>query len=205
MRVAILDTGAGNLHSLGKALVVALPEAEVTVASSALDALSSDLMILPGVGAFGSAAARIADGRERLRDALADGHPCIGICLGMQLLFTSSEEGPGQGIGIVAGEVTRLRSDRSPHMGWTPVDATDHDVAAAAPSAVYFAHSFACRPSDTTSVLATSTVGGDRFASIVRVARTIGVQFHPEKSSKEGVTFLGWLARLVTADVRGAT
>lgn len=198
MRIAILDTGAGNLHSLEKALSKARPDARVTIDDDADAALRGDLLVLPGVGAFAAAAARIAASRERLRDALVAGHPCIGICLGMQLLLTRSEEGPGLGIDLVAGEVTRLRTPRTPHMGWSRVRPRDGEEERRYPSAVYYAHSFACRPADERVVVATTELDGDRFPAVIRASRTVGCQFHPEKSSFEGVAYLGRLVSEVT-------
>jgi imidazole glycerol-phosphate synthase subunit HisH len=200
VRVAILDTGAGNLHSLEKALSAALgAEAAVNIETDTVSALKANVLVLPGVGAFGPAAARLAPHRDRIRDALIDGLPAIGICLGMQLLFDESDEGPGAGLGVIPGRVTRLRTERTPHMGWTPVSSELAWLRDALPSACYFAHSFACRPADPSHTLATSEVPGDRFASIVGRGRTIGCQFHPEKSSAAGVALLGRIVREISA------
>ncbi|MFO0614871.1 MAG: imidazole glycerol phosphate synthase subunit HisH [Polyangiaceae bacterium] len=196
-RVSIVDTGAGNLHSLGKALARLLPDATVEIVTGAPP--RDALLVLPGVGAFGAAAERLAPARAELRAAIRDGQPAIGICLGMQLLFESSEEGPGEGLGVIEGRVTRLRTPRLPHMGWSRVRADAPWLAAAMPDALYFAHSFACRPTDPGSVLATAEVPGDAFPVIVRTANAIGCQFHPEKSSAPGLALLGRLVREVTA------
>lgn len=198
MRVVILDLGAGNLHSLEKAFSRALVEAEVVVEPDPARALDgADLLALPGVGAFGPAAARLAPHRERVRDAIAAGLPTIGICLGMQLLFEGSDEGPGEGLGVVAGRVARMTAPRLPHMGWSALAPTGGDkaFAEALPTAVYFAHSYACHPVDPIHVLATTVVGEEQVAAVVGKGRAYGCQFHPEKSSTEGVRFLGWLAR----------
>ena len=112
MRVTIFDYGAGNLHSLAKAL--ASPGVTVRVEADTSAAAEADLLVLPGVGAFGAAAGAVAG----LRDAVAGGLPTIGICLGMQLLFESSDEGAGRGLGVIRGRVRRLRARRVPHMGW---------------------------------------------------------------------------------------
>src|SRR5579872_3304492 len=117
MRVAVFDYGAGNLHSLTKALGV-----DVVVETDPFALLLADTIVLPGVGAFGAAAARLAPAREALAQALANGTRCLGVCLGMQLLFTESEESPGvPGLGVIPGHVTRLRARRVPHMGWNTV------------------------------------------------------------------------------------
>jgi len=197
LKLTLLDTGAGNLHSLKKALVRAT-NADVVVEADPEAALRTDVFVLPGVGAFGPAARRIAGAREKIRDALLAGLPAIGICLGMQLLFTSSEEGEGKGLDVIPGSVTRLRTEQIPHMGWSPVTSTEPWLAKALPSSLYFAHSFACRPDDPSHAIAMSEVPGDAFAAMAKRGRTIGCQFHPEKSSSEGVALLGILVTEIT-------
>lgn len=203
MRVTLLDTGAGNLHSLGKAIARALDArggpSSVDVATDPDIALAADVIVFPGVGAFGHAAARLAASRERLRDALLGGKPAIGICLGMQILFDASDEGEGKGLGVIPGRVTRLRTERTPHMGWSPVASEHAWLRESLPDALYHAHSFACRADDDSHVLATSEVPGDRFAAIVARERTVGIQFHPEKSSSGGVALLGRLLDEITS------
>lgn len=189
MTITVFDYGAGNLHSLVK--VLAGTGQRVVLETDIRRALSTDLFVLPGVGAFPSAAAGLAPACDSLRDALRDGLPCLGICLGMQLLFDASDEGAGQGIGLVAGRVTRLSAVRVPQIGWNTLeDATDSLFARAALRTAYYANSFVCRPDDTSSVVAWSAHEGDRFPAAVRVGRTLGVQFHPEKSSAPGVQFI---------------
>jgi imidazole glycerol-phosphate synthase subunit HisH len=186
MDVAILDYGCGNLHSLAKALRAggAIPR----IASGAVEALSADALILPGVGSFAPAAARLGD-RDALRDALGAGFPCLGICLGMQLLFEASDEGSGAGLGVLAGRVRRLGARRLPHMGWNDVVASAGDplLAACDPFVAYFAHGFAAEPRDERDVVAWTEHEGERFPSVVRRGNTWGVQFHPEKSGAAGL------------------
>ena len=192
MKIGIFDYGAGNLHSLAKAL--ARTGHVVIVETDPLRAIEADLLVLPGVGAFQTAAAKIAPARERMRDALRDGLPAIGVCLGMQLLFEGSEEGPGAGIGLLEGRVTRLRAERVPHIGWNSLEQTTDPAFARAPLEIaYYAHGYVCRPISNDVVTAWTTEGGDRFPAAVRQGRTVGVQFHPEKSSRAGVTLLGAL------------
>ncbi len=191
MLVTLFDYGAGNLHSLMKALEA--PGVELRVEDDARRAIDTDLLVLPGVGAFGAAAARLASGRASMHDAISDGLPCIGICLGMQLLFDESDEGDGEakGLGVLAGRVERLRAVRVPQIGWNSIDDAHDPLFDAAPlSVVYYANSFVCRPSDPSQVIAWSSHEDDRFPAAVRVGRTIGVQFHPEKSSTAGVRWL---------------
>lgn len=188
-RVAILDYGAGNLHSLAKA--IAAPGVDVSIEADPAAAVGADALVLPGVGAFGSAAAAIGSRREEMRRAILGGLPTLGICLGMQLLFDESDEGGGPGLGVVAGRVTRIAAARLPQMGWNTLeDVREPLLEAAALREAYYANSFACRPLQRGIVTAWSTHGTDRFPAAVRVANVVGVQFHPEKSSAPGVRFI---------------
>ncbi len=189
MKVAILDYGAGNLHSLAKA--VGGPNVEVVVETDPAAAATADALVLPGVGAFASASRFLAPGRDIIRAALKNGMPCLGICLGMQLLFDSSEEGAGSGLGIIPGRVRRLNAHRVPQMGWNALNETRGDLYDTSRlSTAYFANSFVCEPIDTSTVTAWSTHDGDRFAASVASGHIVGVQFHPEKSSAAGVAFI---------------
>lgn len=196
--VAILDLGVGNLHSLEKSFARLEGVARVTITPEVATALRQDVVVLPGVGAFSGAASRLQGSRDVLRESLLAGKPCIGICLGMQLLFDRSEEGEGEGIGLLRGTVRRLSTKRIPHMGWSRIDPTDTWPGWRVPTALYFAHSFACDLGTPESTLATTAIEGDRFATVVRHARTIGFQFHPEKSSTAGNALLGEALREVT-------
>ncbi len=190
MRVTIFDYGAGNLHSLAKALDVA--GAEVRVETDPRRSVETDVLVLPGVGAFGAAVDRLAPGRDTMRAAILGGLPTIGICLGMQLLFDASDEGGAAGLGVIPGRVTRLSARRVPQIGWNEVSAEPGDALfARAPLPIaYYANSFVCRPTSTESVIAWTTHEDDRFPAAVRAGATVGVQFHPEKSSGAGVEFL---------------
>ena len=189
MRVTIFDYGAGNLHSLAKALEGA--GTTVTVETDPIRAVDTDALVLPGVGAFGAAAERLAPGRDAMRDAIAAGLPTIGICLGMQLLFDASDEGGGAGLGVLAGRVSRLQAERVPQIGWNAVEAGDDPLFVAAPLPIaYFANSFVCRAADEQAVIAWSQHESDRFPAAVRSGSAVGVQFHPEKSSSAGVRFV---------------
>ena len=190
MNVTIFDYGAGNLHSLAKALEGS--DVQVRVEVDAARAVETDVLVLPGVGAFGSAVERLAPGRDAMRAAILDGLPTIGICLGMQLLFDSSEEGGGAGLGVISGQVTRLRAVRVPQIGWNALEAVADDplFAESRLRMAYYANSYVCRPDDVGVVSAWTEHEGDRFAAAVRAGHTVGVQFHPEKSSTDGVQFL---------------
>lgn len=190
MKVTIFDYGAGNLHSLAKSLEG--DGIEVVVECDPVRSVETDVLVLPGVGAFGAAVERLEPGRGRMRDAISAGLPTVGICLGMQLLFDASDEGSGSGLGVIPGRVTRLHATRVPQIGWNdvaPVAGEPLFVAAPLPIA-YYANSYVCRPLDDRAVIAWTTHEADRFPAAVRAGRTIGVQFHPEKSSVDGVRFL---------------
>jgi imidazole glycerol-phosphate synthase subunit HisH len=189
MKVTIFDYGAGNLHSLAKA--VAGPRVDVHLETNARLAVTTDVLILPGVGAFGAATDRLAPGREAMRQALEEGLPCLGICLGMQLLLDRSDEGEGAGLGVIAGDVTRLAARRVPHIGWNTLDEVADPIFLEAPLPIaYFANSYVCRPTLSDTVIAWTTHDDDRFPAALRRGNTVGVQFHPEKSSGAGVRFI---------------
>jgi imidazole glycerol-phosphate synthase subunit HisH len=183
--ITIFDYGAGNMHSLVKALDVGA-SVEVRLQTDPKAALETDALVLPGVGAFSNAAGRLLSGASAMREAILDGLPTLCICLGMQLLFDDSEEGAGAGLGVIPGHVRRLRAKRIPQIGWNEVESLDE----ALPEVAYFANSYVCEPEDEDCITAYTTHERDRFASVVNVANTVGVQFHPEKSSRAGVGFV---------------
>lgn len=189
-RLAIFDYGAGNLHSLAKA--ISTDERTISIETDLRVAMTADILVLPGVGAFGAAADAMQNSQAYLGSALADGLPCLGICLGMQLLFDASEESPGKGIGFIPGNVTRLRTSKVPHMGWNDVDWLETGNGQTAPKldSAYFANAYICEPEVDSPILAWTTHEDAKFASVVRSGNTVGVQFHPEKSSVAGRAFL---------------
>ena len=198
MKVSILDYGAGNLHSLAKALSRA--GADVAIETDGDKALASDALILPGVGAFSLAAESLAPHIPSIRTALADGFPCLGICLGMQLLFDSSEEGAGEGIGFFSGQVRRLVGHRVPQIGWNDLEESRGELFEGSRlRTAYFANSFVCEPNDTRTVRAWATHEGDRFVASVESQNVVGVQFHPEKSSDRGIAFIDAFLRRIAA------
>jgi imidazole glycerol-phosphate synthase subunit HisH len=191
--IAIVDYGMGNRRSVEKAFEHVGARPRITADHEAIRA--ADGLVLPGVGAFPEAMRRIgALGLDDLlRERVAAGVPLLGICLGMQLLFerTTEHEGAG-GLGILAGEVTALRAPRLPHIGWNLV-ALERPAALTEglgpATAFYHVHSFACRPADPADVVGVAEYG-ERFASIVERGTVSGVQFHPEKSSRDGLALL---------------
>ena len=194
MKVTIFDYGAGNLHSLAKA--IAAGGADVGIEPDARRAVNTDVLVLPGVGAFGSAAERLAPGRDAMRTALLGGLPCLGICLGMQLLFDESDEsgrsaGDTRGLGLISGRVTRLQARRVPQIGWNSLERACDPLLDEAPLRyAYYANSYVCRPNDESVVRAWSAHEDDRFPAVLRAGNTVGVQFHPEKSSLPGLRFV---------------
>jgi glutamine amidotransferase len=188
-RVAVFDYGAGNLHSLVKA--ISTDDRVISIETDLRAAMKTDLLVLPGVGAFGSAANAMRGAQDDLRLALDDGLPCLGICLGMQLLFDASEESPGKGIGFIPGSVTRLRTLKVPHMGWNEIEWLENAHGQSADlETAYFANAYICDPESESPILAWTTHQDAKFASVVRSANTVGVQFHPEKSSNAGCSFV---------------
>jgi imidazole glycerol-phosphate synthase subunit HisH len=195
MRILLFDYGTGNLHSLRKAL-----EAQGAAVRVGTDPATADALVLPGVGAFGAAAGRLAPYRDAIRDAAAGGLPVMGICLGMQLLLDGSEEGGGTGLGLIPGTVRRLRAGRVPQMGWNTADAPGGDplFAGLEGQRYYFAHSYVADPADPAAAVAVTRYEGDAFPAALRLGPVLGTQFHPEKSGSAGLrllrNFLGGVA-----------
>ena len=192
LRVTVFDYGAGNLHSLVKTLETRDSVVRVDTNPESASA-NCDALVLPGVGAFTPAAERLAAGRVVMHNAIMRGLPCLGICLGMQLMFDGSDEGPGRGLGVFRGQVTRIRAQRIPQIGWNTVDdCTDDLLRDAGLGMAYYANSFVCRPTAESLpyVTAWSEHEGDRFPAAVRRGMLFGTQFHPEKSSTPGVAFV---------------
>ncbi|PYI51304.1 imidazole glycerol phosphate synthase subunit HisH [Paenibacillus flagellatus] len=192
--IAIIDYGMGNLHSVSKAVERLGYEAVVT--SDPETILAADGAILPGVGAFGDAMAELT--ATGLRDTVVryaeSGKPLLGICLGMQLLFTESEEhGRHEGLNLLPGKVIRFRGPyKVPHMGWNRLAFRQASplFEGLEEGHVYFVHSFHAIPEVTTDLLATT----DYFQAVTAVVgrgSVYGMQFHPEKSGELGMRLLG--------------
>lgn len=200
-RATVIDYGIGNLHSVIKALRRAGAEVDVAENNDALR--GADRVVLPGVGAF-------ADGMRGLKErgfgdgvraALESGRPFLGICLGMQLLFSESEEfGLHAGLGLVRGRVKAIAREpglKVPFIGWSRLEApagrswAGTMLEATQPgTAVYFVHSFACAPADPAERLAITRYGGQEITAAVGRGPVLACQFHPEKSGPLGLAIL---------------
>jgi glutamine amidotransferase len=147
MRILIADYGVGNLHSIAKGLERAGAEVEVANQIGLLG--GAECVVFPGVGAFGAAMDQLRPILTSLRSRIMSGMPTLGICLGMQILFEKSEESPGEGIGVLEGDVKRLNALRVPQMGWNDVLWNDDPMfdGVSKGSQFYFATSYICRPS----------------------------------------------------------
>lgn len=193
--VCIIDYGAGNLKSVSHALNFI--GAENRISSDRDEILSADRIILPGVGAFGDAMAQMKKHGlvNTVYDAVNSGKPFMGICLGMQLLFESSEENPGvSGLGIFKGSILKFPSDmglKVPHIGWNQLSCQQPEsiYRCADEKFVYFVHSFYLKAKDEAIVSCTSNYGMDFHAAIEK-DNVSASQFHPEKSGEAGLSIL---------------
>ena len=195
-RIGVIDYGMGNRRSVEKAL--AHVGARVSVTHDHDELQTCDGLVLPGVGAFPKAMHNLRELglAELIQSRVDEGTPLLGICLGMQLLFDSSDElEPTLGLGLIAGDVTRLQAGglRVPHIGWNEVRfERPSPLTTELPSrgcAFYHVHSHAARPTDHDTIVGT-TEYGERFVTFVARGSVFGVQFHPEKSSLNGLRML---------------
>jgi glutamine amidotransferase len=199
-RIAVLDYGAANLVSITQGLVAV--GAEVVVATDSDALAGADALVVPGVGAAASAMVYLRERglAEPLRDWVRADRPCLGICLGYQVLFDSSAEGDAETLGLLAGRSVELEAAPTlPHIGWNVVEAVrPHPLFEGIPdrSYFYFVHSFAPVPADEEVVVARTTHGRP-FVSAVARGSLYGLQFHPEKSSDAGLRLLSNFLGLV--------
>lgn len=187
MVVSLADYGVGNLHSIRKALEMCGAKVRVVDDMSVLS--EADCIVFPGVGAFSRTMERLQPYRDRIVQSLKAGTPCLGICIGMQILFEGSEEGSAPGLGFMTGRVVPLQARSVPHMGWNEVEGDDPLLVGTEDRYFYFAHSFHARPEDP-SITVAHTRYDDVFPSMFRKCNTYGTQFHPEKSSRSGLAVI---------------
>lgn len=196
--VVVVDYGLGNLRSVTRGLERA--GATVTVSDDPDAVSTADGVVLPGVGAFGEGMDNAAPFRDALRNVAADSTPLFGICLGMQMLLTDSEEavrageGGVRGLDLIPGTNVRFSVDQTvPHMGWNDLSAVrDHPLIAGVDGGyAYFVHSYYPVPDDHAATVATATYGESFPAVIADESGTVfGTQFHPEKSGDVGLRIL---------------
>ena len=203
--IAVLDYGIGNLHSAHKAIEHRGADARLTADAGLI--ADADGVVLPGVGAFGAcmAALRAAGLEQPALDAVASGRPFLGICVGMQMLFSRSEEAVGaEGLGVIPGTIRWIPPDvKRPQMQWNQLVIRHHDdpmfAGIGQPAWMYFLHSLHGVPDDPSTVAATCEYGTTLNAAF-RKDNVFAVQFHPEKSSHSGLALLGNFVR-ITAGV----
>lgn len=193
-KITVIDYGAGNLRSLENAIKYLQVPVEITSDIHVIQ--NAEKLILPGVGAFAPAMARLKENGidAVLKDNVNSGIPLLGICLGMQLLFTTSyEQGQWAGLNLIPGTVDKFQGVKKiPHMGWNElIDIREDSVTRDLPDSpfVYFVHSFYCTPEKEDHILA-SCEYGERFAAAVHRDNIWGMQFHPEKSQNVGLKIL---------------
>lgn len=190
--VTIIDFGAGNLESLSNALKKVDIVPTITKDPKIIENASA--LILPGVGAFGDAISALNIQKSQIIDLVSQGRVVFGICLGMQILLSQSEEkGTHEGFSFIEGTVNRFPSSmKVPHMGWNQIKIQNkHPIVEEIlkDAYFYFVHSYYCDPKDSRSVVATTDYSLE-FASVVGNKNIIGTQFHPEKSGKAGLQIL---------------
>ncbi len=200
--IAIIDYGAGNIHSIEKALQYIGATVQVTDDPAVVAVARA--VVLPGVGSGGAAMARMVERGldDAIRQATQQGKPFLGICLGMQLLADHHAEGEVDGLRLFRGEVRRIpHGPKIPHMGWNSVSPVRAELpifaGIPADSYFYFAHSYYVEPQDQQGVAAVTDYGSP-FCSVIVTERVWGTQFHPEKSGAVGLQMLRNFVKWVT-------
>jgi imidazole glycerol-phosphate synthase subunit HisH len=205
-RIAVIDYDIGNLHSACKGLEMAGATTEITNDPQKL--AIADGIVLPGVGAFDPAMEKIRyyNLEAPIHAAIASGKPFLGICVGMQILFDGSEEGEEVGLGVLSGKVKRFVPELDitiPHMGWNQLELVQPNCPLLddlSPNTwMYFVHSYYGVPTDATAIAATTTHGSQTATAVIAKDNVMAVQFHPEKSSTEGIRLLSNFVKLVRA------
>ena len=195
--IGVIDYGAGNLRSVCNSLKKLSVDCHVVKAPSDLDKIET--MIFPGVGSFGDSSDQLKKQSlfEPIREWIINDRPFLGICIGFQMLFDSSEESPGsEGLGIIPGKVIKFSEQKNlkvPHMGWNEVQIKNLDDPVWQKiddlTHFYFVHSYFPKP-DNPEVSSSTTGYGVDFTSSIRFGNIFGTQFHPEKSQKSGLRLI---------------
>jgi glutamine amidotransferase len=190
-QAVIFDYGVGNLLSLKTALEKSGLTA--SIGTNAKDLAKADAIALPGVGSFTAASGKLDAVKETLQTKINEGTPLLGICLGLQLFFETSQEGPGTGLALFKGKNMQLPNTvKVPHMGWNTLNIIKPNElfeGIAEDTYVYFVHSLYPVPKDK-SIVCTTTEYGTTFTSTVASKNIYGTQFHPEKSGDVGIKIL---------------
>lgn len=202
--IAVIDYDMGNLHSVCKGLEKAGVKPQVTDSATVIK--NADAVVLPGVGSFDPAMQHLRSRNliEPIQDIIASGVPFLGICLGLQILFESSEEGQEKGLGIFPGTVRRFQSEPGltiPHIGWNQLSFTQPNIqlwkTICSQPWVYFVHSYYVDPTDSNLTAATIQHGSQIITAAIAKDNVMAVQFHPEKSSNAGLKILDNFVELV--------
>ncbi|HEX7387474.1 MAG TPA: imidazole glycerol phosphate synthase subunit HisH [Castellaniella sp.] len=210
-RIAIVDYGMGNFHSVARALQAAAPEQDIRLAHTAADIASADRIVFPGQGAMPDCMRTLREsGLQEAVLAAARSKPLLGVCVGEQMMFEASDEGPTPGLALFAGQVRRFAGQafdappadsmplKIPHMGWNAVTQTRaHPLwqGVAQDTPFYFVHSYYAVPAESSLIVGTSLYGQD-FCCAIAAENIFAVQFHPEKSAAPGLriyrNFVHW-------------
>lgn len=219
--ISLIDFGAGNLHSVYKALKFIGTEPEITNNPAVIE--RADIVVFPGVGAFGAVMSAIK--KNNLQDVIIksakSSKPFLGICVGMQVLFEGSEENPEEnGLGVFKGKAVKFKKAKTvPHIGWNDVIASPLEVGKAIPKDLhksdrdyfvadaprndmkkyYFVHSYYVVPEDKNIIFAETEYDGEKFTSVIKKDNLMAVQFHPEKSGDAGLELLSNFMKSVKA------
>ncbi len=190
--IAIIDLGIGNFANVQKAVGGIITSDPETI-------VKADKAILPGVGSFGFASKKLAEIKEAVCEIVHSGKPLLGICLGMQLFFSTSEEGRGKGLDIFKGKVLKFKGVKSPHIGWNRVKLLKNNELFKGikdNAFFYFVHFYYVFPGDKRIIVAQTDFAKTVFPASVSKENVFGVQFHPEKSSENGLKLLENFRRL---------
>ena len=199
--ISVIDYGLGNLFSVQKAFESC--GATVKIISTPEEIKESDRIVLPGVGAFATGINTLLQLNlvDSIKEYISTDKPFLGICLGMQLMLSSSEEfGHHKGLALIDGSVQQISNyttmgmpQKLPHIGWSKlqkINTSPDTLSIKETDWMYFVHSFACQPSNPENNIAITTYGGHELCALIRKNNIIGCQFHPEKSGKAGLDFL---------------
>ena len=204
-KIGLIDYGMGNLFSVQQSFKRLNKTIEIVKSIKSLK--SCDALILPGVGAFDPAIINLqkTDLIPSIINWVNDGKPLLGICLGLQLLFETSDEGSLNGLGLIKGHISRLpeeKNERIPHIGWAPISKTNESPLIKNDDNsnwMYFVHSYSACPLETKNIVATTKYGSSDVSAVIWHKNTGACQFHPEKSGEAGqrllLNWLKWLEK----------